>query len=124
MSSITIKGVAKRVKVSLESLAETECINDDLLQLAGLVPCDSWKLIGSHLKLSDDQLNAIDGDNTKIEEKRSGMLREWREAHAYDATYLELVRALVECRKVQSALEVCQFFKKKYCQSEVALGKY
>ena len=122
MSSITLEEVIEKAGVSLDILKETECADEDLLELARF--CDNWRLIGSHLKLSEDQLSAIDGDYKLVDEKRLAVLRGWKQFRAFFATYLELIMAFLACHKVQNAFKVCQLFKNKYCQSETISCKY
>ncbi|MCG8625763.1 MAG: death domain-containing protein, partial [Proteobacteria bacterium] len=97
-------------KVSLKSLEETECTNDHLPKFSRF--CDPWNFIGSHLKLPDTKLNAIDGDHNTVEEKRLAVLKEWKQICAFRATYLVLVQALMDANKIQNAVELCEWFKK------------
>jgi hypothetical protein len=111
MSSLTIEEVLEKTKVSSNSLEETECTDDHFLQLHHF--CDPWKVIGYHLKFTADQLNAIDGDNPTVEEKRLAVFKEWKQTLAFRATFLVLVQALVNAKRAQNAVYVklCEWFK-------------
>ena len=67
-----------------------------------------WKLIGFHLKLTDGDITAVDGDNRTVDEKRVGMLRRWKEQLAFKATYLLLVKALLVCGRSSDAINACK----------------
>lgn len=88
-----------------------ECGTDDILSLA--IFCDPWQLVGRHLRLTDAQINAIDGDNRSTDLKRLGALQKWREMFVFKATYRVLVEALIDCGKAQQASEVCKYLAQK-----------
>ena len=124
MSAPTIEEILKRANVSSESLDQTECTDEDILELNLARFCDPWRLIGEYLRVPEDKLSAIDADKKGDEQKRSSVLKEWKQAHAFKATFLVLVKALFECQKANNAFKVCQLFKKRHCKSEAALGKW
>ena len=118
MDSITIEEVLRKTEVSLKSLKEAECRSDHLHELFRF--CDPWRLIGTFLKLTDDKLNAIDGDHKTVDEKRLAVLKEWKQSRAFHATYLVLVQALVAANKIQNAVDLCEWFK----ENLMTHGKY
>ena len=67
-----------------------------------------WQLIGLHLKLTDSDIAAVDGDNRTVDEKRVGVLRRWKERFAFKATYLVLVQALLACGRTSDAVNACK----------------
>ena len=85
---------------------DQQCHNNDFLSLYEL--CDPWELIGQHLKLTQSQISAVDGDNKTTDQKRLGLLQKWKEIFAHKATYRVLVTALLACGKAEQALEVCK----------------
>lgn len=95
------------------------CSPDDLLALSKF--CDPWDLVGKHLKLNSSQINAVDGDNKSVDQKRLGMLQKWKEAFAYKATYGVLVNALIDCEKAEQASEVCKMLAR---QNNVETGEF
>ena len=119
MSSIAIEEVLEKAEVSSESLKKIECTIEDLLNLSHF--CDPWRLIGNHLKLTDAQLSAIDEDNKTVDEKRVAVFKEWKQTRAFLATYYELVQTLVDAKKIQNAMDLCVWFKRK---REMTSGKY
>ena len=90
---------------------DQECTNDDFLALSDL--CDPWKLVGSHLRLSQSQLSAISEENKSTALKRLTVLQRWKESFAFKATYRVLVAALLSCGKADQALKVCKVLAQK-----------
>lgn len=118
--SVTVEQVCAKVGVSADRLAQFEYTDDDILEGGLADVCDPWNLIGKHLGLQDSELNAIDGDYRKVEEKRVAVLQRRREGRL-DGTYLLLVKTLVSCKKVHQAVKVCQVFKDSHPDGECAL---
>ena len=117
-SKPTVKDVIDRAGVSFEDLKH-EYTDDDILNgLADL--CDPWKLVGTHLRLTQEQLNAIDKNNGSVEGTKIAVLRKVKE-NRLDVTYLNLIKALLACNKAQQALKVCQWVKRSH--PETADGK-
>jgi hypothetical protein len=106
--SLTVEDLAAKARI-LD--IDRECNKADFLSLAKF--CDPWELIARHLGLSQAQISAIDGDNRSTDLKRLGSLEKWKEMRVFKATYRVLVGALVDCGKVQQALEVCQYLAQK-----------
>ena len=90
-----------------------ECSLEVLLSLAK--HCVDWQLIGFHLKLTDGDLIAVDGDNWTVDEKRVGMLRRWKEQFAFKATYLLLIKAQFACGRTSDAINACKIIVSGTC---------
>ena len=90
---------------------DRECTNVDFLDLHRFF--DPWELIGQHLKLTQSQISAVDGDFKTTEQKRLGLLQKWKEMFAHKATYRALIAALLACGKAEQALEVCKILAQK-----------
>ena len=86
-----------------------ECSDVVSLDLAKL--CVYWKLIGGRIGLTEADLNAVDGDNGTVEEKRVGMLKKWKSKFAYKATYRALIEALLAEGRSAEAIEACKVIK-------------
>ena len=106
--SITAEEVA--AKAGVRDINQ-ECSNDDLLELSRF--CDPWQIVGQYLKLDRTQIDDIDRDNKTTDLKRLAVLQKWKETFPFNANYKVLVSALLSCRKVQQALEVCKILAKK-----------
>ena len=105
MAKITIDELV--VQAGIEEIdLDKQCHNDDFLSLYEL--CDPWELIGQHLKLTQSQISAVDGDNKTTDQKRLGLLQKWKDTFTYKATYRVLVTALLACGKAEQTLEVCK----------------
>ena len=60
MAIVTIDELVVQAGIQEINL-DQQCHNDDFLSLYEL--CDPWELIGQHLKLTQSQISAVDGDN-------------------------------------------------------------
>ena len=90
---------------------DRECTNVDFLDLHKFF--DPWELTGQHLKLTQSQISAVDGDHKTTDQKRLGLLQKWKETFAHKATYRVLIAALLACGKAEQALEVCKILAQK-----------
>ena len=68
----------------------------------------NWQLVGLHLKLTDSDISAVDGDNRTVDEKRIGVLRRWKEQFAFQATYRLLIKSLLACGRTSDAVNACK----------------
>ena len=87
-----------------------ECAPDAtvLQQLANC--CHPVSIIGPHLQLEEHEMDDIEEDNRRAEQKRVAMLKKWHKKFTHKATYLALVQALVNCGRNSQAAEVCKIF--------------
>ena len=72
-----------------------------------------WKLIAPKVGLSDDEVAAIEEDNSKAERKRISFLETWKQKFAMKATYRVLIESLLGIKRVEDARGVCQVLKGK-----------
>ena len=70
-----------------------------------------WKLIASKAGLTDDEVAAIEEDNSKAERKRISFLETWKQKFAMKATYRALIESLLRIKRVEDARGVCQVLK-------------
>ena len=103
---VTLQDVAAQAGIKRLDILDQECSQQVLLSLAK--HCVEWQLIGLHLKLTDADIAAVDGDNRTVDEKRVGMLRRWKEQFAFNATYLALIKALLACGRTSDAVLACK----------------
>ena len=112
--AVTLQDVAEEAQVSIDRLGQVECTDSDLMVLAEL--CEPFRLVGSYLGLKDAQLEAIDGNYRKVEEKRLAVLKEWKESRL-KASYKLLAEGFLSCNRAKGALRVCEQFKKSHPDS-------
>lgn len=112
----TIQQVANRAGVRLDALGEAECTDEDLLTFASYLG-DSWNMVGHSLKLTKEQLSAIEGT---IAEKRLAVLQQWKES-TLDATYQILAEAFLVCNMVRPAFKICLHFKESHPAGQCSL---
>ena len=104
---LSIEAAADRAGVRLDILSKECSIKPvDLAKF-----CVKWRLIGKHLGLTEAEISAVDGDNRTVEEKRVGMLEDWRSKFAYKATYRALIEALLAEGRSAEAIEACKVIK-------------
>ena len=92
-------------KISLEHRCSEEhvtCISEFL----------KWRRVAPHLGLTQIDQDDIDRDFMSESEKRRECLRRWKEIHAFKATYLMLVEALLTDRLADDAENVCKMVRK------------
>ena len=70
-----------------------------------------WKLIAPKVGLTDDEVAAIEEDNSKAERKRISFLEKWKQKFAMKATYRVLIESLLGIKRVEDARGVCQVLK-------------
>ena len=102
---ITLEDVAFQAGIELDALSK-ECSEAVLLNVAKL--CVDWQLIGKHLKLTESEITAVDGNNGTVEEKRIAMLQKWKEKLAFKATYRALIEALLAAGKASCAVDIAK----------------
>jgi hypothetical protein len=62
-----------------------------------------WKRIAPRLGFTDNEVDSVDADNLKAEEKRVSFLKAWKQKFAIFATYRVLVGALLGIQRVEDA---------------------
>ena len=105
-TTITVQDVAAKADINRMEILDQECSQQVLLSLAKR--CVEWQLIGRHLRLTEADIAAVDGDNRTVDEKRIGMLVKWKEKHSFEATYRVFIEALLLCGKASDALDACE----------------
>ena len=70
-----------------------------------------WKLIAPKVGLTDDEVAAIEEDNSKAERKRISFLKLWKQKFAMKATYRVLIESLLGIKRVEDARGVCQVLR-------------
>lgn len=101
---MTVNEVAKAGSVSLDYLKRS--VSNKHVLLFGKY-CNPWEEIGPLLGHSTDILAAIWEDNHNAELRRIAVIQKWKEATGFKATYYSFIEVLINCKKVQSAYEIC-----------------
>ena len=108
-NTITIEEVSMKAGIELDVLSK-ECSEAVLLDMANL--CVDWQLIGKHLKLTEAEIAAVNGDNRTTEEKRVAVLEKWKEKLSFKATYLALIKALLAVGKSSLAIDAAKIIRR------------
>lgn len=102
--------IITHAKTTVEHL-NRECSKDTtiLQQLADY--CYPFQIIGQHLNLEEQEMEDIEDDYQRAEQKRLAMLKKWHNKFAHKATYLALVQALANSGRNNQAADVCKIGK-------------
>ncbi len=104
-SPLSIEEIAQNAGVSLEYL-ENEISSENILEFAKYFT--QYQEIGPYLGLSDGVLEGIDQNHKKLELKSRATLKKWKDEYAFKATYRKLIQALLDCRRADSATNICR----------------
>ena len=108
MAEITLDELVNETKIRLERLDEG--ISDDHLhEIALFLP--SRRTVAVYLKLSENDLDAIDQDCKAEQEKRLKVLQKWKGKFGFKAKYKELVEVLLLLARADVAEKICCLLK-------------
>ena len=82
--------------------------------------CKEWKSLPAHMDLEDIVAEDIDKSKKTEREKRHEFLLKWKDMKGSDATYEQLVKALLKIKCVQDAETVCQMLKESIDKEQLA----
>ena len=104
MAQITAEEVANGVGLAAVELSKP-CDNNIITSLADCF--SQWRVIFGSL-LSELDLDDVDKENTREEEKRIAALRKWKARNGSKATYKVLVDALLNRGEQNQAENLCK----------------
>ena len=88
-------------------------ISDEHLQEISQSHCGQWRSLPSHLKMPTITSDDVDRETShNEEEKRLKFFKKWKQERGSDATYKELIHALITIKCRQDAEVVCKVLKK------------
>ena len=104
--------------LSHHGLTEEDCkkpVSDLHLSSISLKCCKDWRLLPSLLGLESIVSSDVERKPTAVDEreKRYEFLKEWKQRKGYEATYRNLILALVEIDCKEDAGRVCDIMKEK-----------
>ena len=105
MSRVTLDELLKEVGVSLTQL-DKACTSEHLQDIALFLP--SWRIVASHLSLSDVDVEGVEMEGRSESEKRLKVLKVWKDRSAFKATYTELVKVFLKIGNADQAMKVCR----------------
>jgi hypothetical protein len=100
MSIVTLEDLARRCEVE-ERMLDVEITSAQYHEITRHL--SQWKRIAPRLRFTDDEVDSIDAENPKAEEKRASFLKAWKQKIAIFATYRVLVGALLGIGRVEDA---------------------
>lgn len=100
----TLEDLLARFQISEHQLRE-KLSDEHLPAIARLVT--NHGIVGPELGLTQQEMQAIQVDGQSEEVRRLNTLRKWREKYSINATYQELLKALLNCEMAEQAEKVC-----------------
>ena len=70
--------------------------------------------LGIHLGLSKSDIKAIENDHNSDQNRVVALFWKWRERKGSDATYLSLMKVLIEYKNQEAAEKLCQYYQDKH----------
>ena len=70
--------------------------------------------LGIHLGLSESDITAIKRDNDSDQDRVVALFLKWRKRKGSDATYLSLMKVLIEYKNQEAAEKLCQYYQDKH----------
>ena len=99
----TLEDLLARFKISEHQLKDK--LSDE--HLPAIARVINHEIVGPVLGLTQQEMEAIQADRQREEVRRLNTLRKWREKYSINATYEELLKALLNCQMAGQAEEVC-----------------
>ena len=111
MAAVTVEELVRAVGIDEAKLNE-RCTQDCLATISTSVGFD-WQLAAPHLGLSGTDVDDIEQEGKKEQEKRRKTLEKWIRKYAFKATYRMLVEAFLKISRADQAEEVCRLLISK-----------
>ena len=96
-----------------ERKVKTKCSDEHMLEIEGFI---SWRQVGPRLSKINDSDNKQDMNDIEINgkdeaDKRRKLITLWEERNGNDATYDDLITAMLKAGKKDEATKVCKLLK-------------
>lgn len=99
----TLEDLLARFKISERQLKD-KLSDEHLPAIARII---DHEIVGPQLGLTQQEMEAIQADGQREEVRRLNTLRKWRQKYSINATYEELLKALLSCKMAELAEKVC-----------------
>ncbi|CAI8045413.1 hypothetical protein GBAR_LOCUS25117 [Geodia barretti] len=97
--------IYKKYNLTKENL-NTKCSDEHILDIGKFI---SWRKVGRRLKhIEERDIQDIDRDGKDEDDRRRLLLERWHEKNASDATYGEIINAMMKEQKRDEAEKVCE----------------
>ena len=107
--AISIESLIARYQLTEENV--NRVITDKHIEVISRCCCSKWKSLPAHLELALIVARGIDCTEVNEEDKRRTFLTTWKEKKGFEATYKNLVSALLEIECKSEAESVCKLLK-------------
>ena len=111
MAAFALDELLKATEIHPEQL--DKCISDNHLHEIALF-LTSWRRVAPHLKLSENDLEAIERERKDEQDKRLKALQKWKGKFSFKATYRKLVEVLLSLAMAHVAEKICYLLKGMY----------
>ena len=95
-------------------------VSDTHLEKLSRSGCKEWKSLPPYLKLEGMVAEDIDKSQKGEREKRHDFLLKWKDEEGSDATYRQLITALLKIKCTQDAEKLSEMLKQSVPQSELS----
>ena len=95
-------------------------VSDTHLEKLSRSGCKQWKSLPPYLKLEGIVAEDIDKSQKGEREKRHDFLLKWKDVEGSDATYGQLITALLKIKGTQDAEKLSEMLKQSVPQSELS----
>ena len=112
MAGISIQEVAAHCKVE-EAWLDREVPYTSFYEISRCL--SQWKFLAPKMNISQAEVDDIEEDHRKAEEKRIGFLEKWKQKMSMKATYRALVESLLDIQRADDARRVLES-KHAYCK--------
>ena len=106
--AVSLDELLRESRLSKAAL-EQRCSEEHITRFSEFL---DWRKVAPYLEIKKQEQEDIDRDFKTESEKRIKCLRKWKEIHAFKATYLMLVEALLMVRLADQAEKICKFVRK------------
>ena len=120
MSSFQKESSAFLQLISQYSLTEGQCdqqVSDTHLEKLSHTSCKQWKSLPPHLELEATVAEEIDKSQKRERAKRHKFLFTWKDTGGSNATYRQLITALLKIKCRRNAEKLCEMLKNSAPQS-------
>ena len=108
-TTLEFQELAEQFKLTEANFKEP--VSERHLETISRSSCKHWKSLPAHLNLPTITADDVDQCQVEQETKRYNFLRKWKEIKGSDATYEQLISALLKIKSKQDAEKICSLLK-------------
>ena len=107
----TVEQVASSIPVSSQQGGplDKQVTDRHILDVCAFMPM--WETVASYLGVDEAELESIKEDHSASKKRKEMMLKAWKNAQVFGATYRKLGAVFIDLRRVDCATKVFEFAK-------------